>query len=67
MVQTWDEGQGGFTDFWGVSTWSKSKSAGIKKGKECLIFNRGKDNIPRWRIKHLKDKDIAYLHIPVKD
>lgn len=66
MVQVWDEGDGKFTDFWGVSTWSKSRKAGQKAGKQCLVYNRGKDNIPRWRIKHIKDKNIKNLLIPVK-
>lgn len=33
MIQVWDEGTGGFSDYWGVSTWSKSRSAGLKKAK----------------------------------
>ncbi|MDO8611115.1 MAG: hypothetical protein Q7R95_11370 [bacterium] len=66
MVQIWDKGDGKFSDFWGVSTWSKSKKAGLKAAKECLRYNRGHDKIPRFRIVHIKDKDIKNLWIPVK-
>ena len=65
MIQVWDEGTGGFSDYWGVSTWSKSRKAGLKKAKECLIYNRGKDRVPRFKIKHLRDKDIRSLFIKI--
>lgn len=65
MVQVKDAGEKSYTDFWGVSTWSKSRKAGLIAGRECVRFNRGHDNMPRWRLKLIRHKDIKSLLIPI--
>jgi len=62
---TWDPGDKGFTEYWPVSTWSKSRRAGLIKARECLVMNRGADKVPRFTIRHMRDKDIRSLRIPV--
>jgi hypothetical protein len=64
MVQVWDAGTRGFSDFWPVATWSKSRRAGLAKARECLKLNRRV--IPRFTIKLIKHTDIAWLRIPVE-
>lgn len=66
MIQVWDIGAGGFSDYWGVSTWSKSRKAGLKAAKQCLSYNRGHNKIPRFKVIKIKDKDIKSLFIPIK-
>jgi hypothetical protein len=58
----WDAGTGGFSDFWPVATWSKSRRAGLAKARACLKFNHR--IIPRFTVKLIKHTDIAWLGIP---
>jgi len=66
MILVWDIGEGKFSDYWPVSTWSKSRSAGLKAARQCLEYNRGHDRVPRFTIRHLRDKDLRSLFIPIK-
>lgn len=63
MVQIWDPGEGGFSDFWPVSTWHQGLRWGRKKALMCLQYNRGgsRNGIPRWRVKLMQHRDIRSL------